>query len=458
LRLLLRSTALPGIGAALGLALGCASIRAAASPTLAPKPPLGWNSYDAYGTTIDEREFRANARWMSRHLKRFGWHYVVIDMAWFVRNPTPPGNAPDANVVLDANGRYIPAPNRFPSSVNGAGFAPLARYVHSLGLGFGIHILRGIPRKAVEGNLPIAASDFRAVDAIDSSAPCPWNPDNVGVDANKSAAQAYYDSVAALYASWGVDFIKADCIASKPYSIADIRMLSQALRGSGRAMVLSLSPGPAPLEALPELRRYSELWRISNDVWDMWESSGEYPKGLADIFALSAQWAPLAESGAWPDADMLAVGYLGPAPGWGSARASRLSAAEQQTLLTLWCISRSPLMVGANLTRMDAATRKLLTNSEVIAVDQASTNARVVYGAEGLIVWRSESTIAHRGYLAVFNIGKAARAIDLNWSDVGPTASSYSLRDLWQHHDLGRQTRLRIDLVAHSSALYRLDN
>jgi alpha-galactosidase len=456
LRRLLRGAELLGCGAA--LIFSVAAWAAAGPPAAAPTPPLGWNSYDAYGTTINEADFRANALWMSRHLQRFGWHYMVIDMAWFVRNPTPPGNAPDAQVVLDANGRYIPAPNRFPSSVNGAGFAPLADYVHSLGLGFGIHILRGIPRAAVAANLPIAASEYKAADAIDPSSPCPWNPDNVGLGANKPAAQAYYNSIAALYASWGVDFIKADCIASKPYSSQDIEMLSRALRGSGRAMVLSLSPGPAPLEALPELRRDAELWRISNDVWDIWDSSGDYPKGVADIFALSARWAPLAQADAWPDADMLAIGYLGPAPGWGAARASRLSADEQRTLLSLWCISRSPLMIGANLTRMDATTTALLTNAEVLAADQASVNARVVYSANGLIVWRSESTTARHGYLAIFNTTTDARAIDVPWSEVDATAQSYTLRDLWKHQDLGRQARLRMHLAAHASVLYSLSD
>jgi alpha-galactosidase len=442
----------------LTLLLALATLSPAGAASRAPTPPLGWNSYDAYGTTINEDEFRANARWMSLHLKRFGWHYVVIDMAWFVRNPTPPGNAPDADAVLDAHGRYIPAPNRFPSSVNGAGFAPLAAYVHSLGLGFGIHILRGIPREAVARNLPIAGSDFRAADAVDPTGACPWNPDNVGLDASKPAAQAYYNSIAALYASWGVDFIKADCIASKPYRAADIQMLSRALRGSGRSMILSLSPGPAPLDALPELRRDSELWRISNDVWDIWRSTGDYPKGIADVFALSAQWAPLAQPDAWPDADMLAIGYLGPAPGWGVPRDSRLSAAEQQTLVTLWCISRSPLMIGANLARMKAATVKLLTNREVLAADQASTNARVVHSSQGLIAWRSESTTNQSSYLAIFNTGEEPRAINLSWDELGPASKWYSLRDLWRHVDLGRQVRLRIELTAHSSALYRLTN
>jgi alpha-galactosidase len=417
---------------------------------------MGWNSYDAYGTTIDEQQFRANALWMSRHLKRFGWHYLIIDMGWYVRNPTPAGNAPGAIMTLDSYGRYTPAPNRFPSAANGAGFAPLAAYVHSLGLGFGIHILRGIPGEAVKRNLPIANSEYRAADAVDPNAACPWNPDNIGLDADKPAAQAYYKSIAALYQSWGVDFIKADCLANKPYSSNDIRLLSGALKNSGRSMLLSVSPGPAPFEALPELRRYTDLWRISNDVWDIWNSSGDYPKGLADIFALAAKWAPEARVGAWPDADMLAIGYLGPSPGWGAARNSRLSPAEQRTLLTLWCISRSPLMIGANLTRMDAGTQQLLSNPEVLAVDQNSSAARVVYSEGKLVVWRATAGTGSGEYIAIFNLGESAQSRDLAWPQVGIGARAALLRDLWLHQDLGAQPQLHVNLGAHASALYRV--
>jgi alpha-galactosidase len=436
---------------ALSLALIWGGAIAAAST-----PPMGWNSYDAYGTAVDEAQLRANARWMSRHLRQFGWHYIVVDMAWYVRNPTPAGNAPDAIVTLDSHGRYLPAANRFPSAAKGAGFAPLAAYVHALGLGFGIHILRGIPREAVKNNLPIADSEYRAADAIDIDAACPWNPDNVGLDATSPAAQAYYDSIAALYASWGVDFVKADCLASKPYSGNDIRMLSNALKTSGRGMLLSVSPGPAPIEALPELRRYADLWRISNDVWDIWNSSGDYPKGLADIFPLAALWAPEARPGAWPDADMLAIGYLGPTPGWGTARNSRLSADEQRTLMTLWCISRSPLMIGANLIHMDDRTLRLLTNPEVLAVDQHSSDARVAYRDANIAVWLATPSRGAGQYIAVFNLGETPQSVDIPWRLLGLRAPISSMRDLWRRRDLGSQSLLRIALAPHASQLYRV--
>jgi hypothetical protein len=314
---------------------------------------MGWNSYDAYGTTVSEAQFRANARWMSEHLARYGWRYAVIDAEWFVRNPTPSGGAAGSLFVLDRYGRYIPAPNRFPSAAKGAGFRPLADYVHSLGLRFGIHILRGIPREAVARNLPIAGSRYTAAQAAALQSTCPWNPDTYGVDSRSAAGQAYYDSIARLYAAWGVDLIKADCIASHPYAQNEIRMLSAAMQASGRHMVLSLSPGPAPIGKIAELRRYSTMWRISNDVWDLWHSTVAYPQGVDDQFAPAARWAPLTQPGRWPDADMLALGYLGPAPGWGKARETRLTRAEQRTYLTLWCIARSPLFMGGNLTRAD---------------------------------------------------------------------------------------------------------
>ncbi len=349
--------------------------RRGAPTMLARTPPMGWNSWDSYGTTVGEAQVKANAAWMAAHLKQHGWQYIVVDMEWFVANPIAEGNATNFHYSLDGEGRYTPALNRFPSATRD-GFAPLAAYVHGQGLKFGIHILQGIPREAVAKNLPIAGSRFRAADAANSSGTCKWNHDNFDVNDN-AAGQAYYDSIARLYAAWGVDLIKVDCIASRPYKGAEIRMLSQALQKTGRPIVLSLSPGSAPLEKLDEMRKYAQMWRISDDIWDEWHSDVEYPQGLGDQFARAAKWAPFTEPGHWPDADMLPLGYLGPSPGWGKARQTRLSPSEQRTMMTLWSIFRSPLMMGGDLPHNDAATTALLTNDEVLEVDQHSTGGRV---------------------------------------------------------------------------------
>jgi hypothetical protein len=417
---------------------------------------MGWNSWDSFGTTVEEKDIKANAKWMADHLKAYGWQYVVVDMEWFVNNPIPEGNSKTFDYTMDGFGRYTPALNRFPSAANGAGFKPLAEYVHSLGLKFGIHILRGIPKQGVEKNLPIAGSSFHATDAAITSDTCPWNYDNFGVDGVKPAGQAYYDSIAKLYAGWNVDLIKVDCIASRPYKGDEIRMLSTALRRTGRPIVLSLSPGAAPTEKVDEMRKYAQMWRISDDIWDEWHSDVPYPQGLGDQFPRAAQWAKLVEPGRWPDADMLPLGYLGPAPGWGKARWSGLTHDEQRTLLTLWCIYRSPLMMGGNLTKNDEWTTGLLTNSDVIAVDQKSSQSHPVTQEKSTTVWLSRSATGAEHYLAAFNLGSADQELSYEWEALELASGKYHVRNLWERKDLGTMDSLRVSLRPHASVLYKL--
>jgi alpha-galactosidase len=423
---------------------------------LAPTPPMGWNSWDSYGTTITEDDFKANARWLAEHLKSYGWQYAVVDMEWFVTNPSAEGNSKNSQFSIDGNGRYIPAPNRFASAANGAGFKPLADYVHSLGLRFGIHILAGIPKQAVKDNLPIAGSNFSAAEAANTADICPWNPDNYGLDPAKPAAQAYYDSIAKRYASWGVDLIKADCIASRPYKGDEIRMLSLALRKTGRPIVLSLSPGAAPIEKTDEMRKYAQMWRISDDIWDLWHSTVAYPQGLGDQFPRVAKWAGLAEPGHWPDADMLPLGYLGPAPGWGKPRQTRLTHDEQRTFLTLWCMFRSPLMMGGNLPKNDAWTTSLLTNPEVIEVDQHSSGNHPVISTDKIVVWLAQAAAAGTYYVAIFNLGEVNETVQYSGKDLGLGGATYKLRDLWEQRDLGAAAAITAKLPAHGTALYSL--
>jgi alpha-galactosidase len=439
-----------------GFKNGNPTARAAEPPLLAATPPLGWNSWDGYGTTVNEAQVKANALWFAEHLKPFGWDYVVVDMEWFVTNPTAEGNSKSSQYTLDENGRYTPALNRFPSAADGQGFKPLGDYLHSLGVRFGIHILRGIPKKAVEGNLPIAGSSFHAADAADTSETCPWNPDNYGIDAAKPGAQAYYDSIASMYASWGVDLLKVDCISSRPYRGDEIRLLSNALRKTGRPIVLSLSPGPAPEDKTGEMRKYAQMWRISNDIWDLWHSDVDYPQGLGDQFANVLKWATVAQPGHWPDADMLPLGYLGPAPGWGKPRHSALTHGEQRTLVTLWTILPSPLMIGGELPSMDEWTTSLLTNREVLAVDQHSAGNHPVVVTDRTVVWLAESPSKDGHYVAVFNRGEANAEISYSWKDIGLEAEKFAVRDLWEHKDLGVAEALHVSLRPHECVLYKV--
>jgi hypothetical protein len=416
---------------------------------------MGWNSWDAYGRTLDEKSIKASAQWMAQHLKKFGWEYVVVDEGWYLENLDASGDDQHVRFRMDAYGRYVPDPNRFPSAGKQFTFRPLADYLHSLGLKFGIHIIRGIPREAVAKNLPIAGSAYHAADAADTSDCCPWNTYNYGLNPAHPAAQAYYDSLARQYSAWGVDFIKVDCISDHPYKGDEIRMFSAAIAKSGRPMVLSLSPGPTAIDKREEVSKFAEMWRISDDVWDVWYSTENFPQGVKNQFPRTAQWAGVARPGHWPDADMLPLGSLRPAAGWREPRESRLTHDEQRTLMTLWCMFRSPLIMGGNLLLADDWTASLLTNAEVIAVDQHSKENHPVVTTEDVVIWTARPESGEDTYVAVFNIGDTARTVSYAWHDLGLSAASYTLHDLWQHAAVGSAASLNVTLPAHASVLYR---
>jgi len=160
----------------------------------APTPPMGWNSYDAFGDTVTEDQVLANAKYVKKNLLSHGWNYIVIDFRWY--DPDPPGNdfllnklRTGAKLPADGFGRLLPAVNRFPSSVDGNGFKPLADRLHNMGLKFGVHYMRGIPEQAVRAGTPIADSEFTAADAGDPTRPGEWCPDMFGVR-NNPAGQA----------------------------------------------------------------------------------------------------------------------------------------------------------------------------------------------------------------------------------------------------------------------------
>jgi len=430
----------------------------AAAQEVSPTPPMGWNSWDAYGLTIDEADFKANASVLAG-LRAQGWSYAVIDQGWYMRQPFG-GKLQTRDYALDANGLLIPALNRFPSAAAGQGFKPLADWVHAQGLKFGIHIVRGIPKQAVTSNLPIADSAFRAKDAADTTDTCPWDDSNYGVR-DTPAGQAYYDAMLALYARWGVDFLKVDCIADHPYKIGEIRQIAAAIRKSGRPIVLSLSPGPTQLAHAAEIRQFGQMWRISNDVWDGWTFTREHPNddfpmGVRDLFDRLPAWAGQARDGRWPDADMLPLGTLAPHPGWGDARSSRLTAEEQRTLLSLHAMARSPLVLGANLTRLDETTRALITNQDVIALDQHSHDNhpvdRLPEGYEQVRAWVASGRNGER-YLALFNLGEKPFALKAAWGELGLESGRYAARDLWSGRSSKASGSLSLSLPAHGTAL-----
>jgi alpha-galactosidase len=358
----------------------------------APTPPMGWNSWDCLATTVTEEQTKAQASFMAEKLKAHGWQYIVLDAQWFEPGAKNHEYRRDAVLTMDGFGRLQPAPNRFPSSADGSGFRALAAHVHSLGLKFGIHLMRGIPRQAVEQNLPILGTDLHAPDIADKVHICQWNSDNFGIDMSKPGAQDYYDSVFALIASWGVDYVKVDDL-SRPYfqNLPEVEAVRRAIDKTGRPIVLSLSPGPTHIGAAGHVAAHANLWRISDDFWDRWLS-------LRDQFVRLATWSQFRKLRAWPDADMLPLGTLVL-----GTRSTRFTADEQYTLMTLWSIARSPLMYGGDMTKTDDFTLSLLTNDEVLAVNQRSSDNRQLSAHDGLVAWSAKDPANGDSYLAVFN-------------------------------------------------------
>lgn len=362
-------------------------------------PPMGWNSYDYYDTTVNEEQVKANADFMAKKLKEIGWEYVVVDIAWYSKEAGQQRDkfqyVPFAMMEMDEYSRLLPDEERFPSAKGGKGFAPLAEYVHSLGLKFGIHIMRGIPRRAAYMRTKIKNTNLTANQIADPNSICFWNPDMYGVNPKAEGAQEYYDSLLELYASWGVDFIKCDdiCRMDATSSKDEIVMLHNAIKKCGRDIVLSLSPGPALIDEYDFYKENANMWRITDDFWDHWDS-------LSDMFDRCKKWQDCVSDGGYPDCDMLPLGKLG--KGFGEERDTNFTVDEQKTMLSLWCIFRSPLMLGAELTKLDDKTLELLTNKAVYEMFQEARGARETLREEEFIVWEAASDT--KKYKAVFNI------------------------------------------------------
>jgi len=427
------------------------------NPVRALTPPMGWNSFDSYGTSVTEAEVLDNATFLAQRMRRFGWDTVVIDIQWYDPTARAGGYNEEPAVEIDGYGRQQPAPNRFPSSAGGAGFAPLAERIHALGLRFGLHIMRGIPRQAVELDLPVAGTSWTASQIADPGTRCRWNPDNDGLDHDHPGAQAYYDSQVAMFAAWGVDFVKADDMLS-PYRHADVEAYARAIARSGRPIMLSLSPGSdVSLAQLDHLRAHATMWRISGDLWDRWSD-------LEAQFARAARWAPWQGPTGWADADMLPLGHLGVRAEVGDDRLSALTFEEQRTMVTLWTIARSPLMVGGDLPTSLDATIGLLTNADVLRMHGGTADNREVLREGDLVVWTAHATdTAGERYAAVFWLGDRPTRVDLPLpavTDAVIDIATATVVDVWSGQNVAADAEktgsIVLDIPAHGCRLLRL--
>jgi len=416
----------------------------------APTPPMGWNSWDCFGPTVTEEEVKANTDYMAKNLKKYGWEYIVVDIRWYIENDHAGGyNQKDPVYVMDEYGRLTPAVNRFPSAAGGKGFKPLADYIHSLGLKFGIHVMRGVPVMAVQRNTPIYGTGLKAQDIYSPEDQCPWLKDMYTIVAGKEGAQEYYNSILQLYASWGVDFVKVDDLSGH---LDEIELVRNAIDNCGRPIVLSLSPSGNKVEDADFLRDHANMWRTTGDFWDNWPD-------LKDEFEVCNRWSSYGGPGYYPDADMLPLGRIGIRAERGEPRWSRFTKDEQYTLMTLFAIFRSPLMFGGDLPSNDEFTLSLITNEAVINVNQRSRNGWQLFRDNDHIAWTADDQVTGDKYLAIFNAsdlpGKAA--ITVLFEQMGLNGA-HRITDLWTGEKLGKfRKSFTGEINPHGAGLYRIE-
>ena len=449
-----------------------------------PAPAMGWNSWDCFGAGVTEEQAMANADYMAKNLKSHGYDLVTIDIQWYEPLAHTDIYRKGAVLEMDEHGRLLPAGKRFPSTTDTRSFKPIGDKLHAMGFQFGLHLMRGIPRQAVDrdnvmilGTEKLKEGGIHAADIADKtpSGLCRWNTDMYTVDMSKPGAQEYYDSVFALMASWGLDFVKVDDLSS-PYHTPEIEAIRKAIDKCGRKIVFSTSPGATPVSQGANVMMNANQWRVSNDFWDQWPL-------LQEQFARLDAWTPYRAAGHFPDADMLPVGQLQMWNNGDKGRPTRFTHDELYTLMTLWCMARSPLIIGADLPKNDDFTLQLLTNDEVLKVDQHSLNNRQVAHDGAKYVWAADAEGNSNKYVALFNApagrGRGRRGggggggggdatasapasapgpltVSVTVRELGIDGKVTNVRDLWAHKDLGVEQEISAELQPHQAAMFEV--
>lgn len=426
--------------------------------TFALRPPMGWNSWDCYGAAVNEEQLLGNAEYVRDNLKEYGWEYIVCDIQWYEPKATSNFYNNFTELCMDEYSRLIPAVNRFPSSADGVGFKAIADKIHAMGLKFGIHIMRGIPRQAVHQNTPLKGTDKTARDIASGFSVCAWNTDMYGINSRSEGAQEYYNSLFELYASWGVDFVKVDDIANTeykphdPYSArGEIELIRNAIDNCGRDMVLSLSPGPAVVSEAFHLSRNANMWRMTGDFWDRWDK-------LLAMFERCEKWAPHVKTGCWPDCDMLPLGKISKNCSClgDRDRYTNFTPDEQKTMLSLWAIFRSPLILGGELRENRPEDLEVITNSEIIEINQQSYENQQLRRNRDEAVWTCLYKSAKR-VVALFNLSDEERTISVSLDELG-YCGDYKATELWTNETAKvSDGKFSQTVVPHGVKIFRLD-
>lgn len=433
-----------------------ASERAAAPPfdprRLTPRPPLGWNSYDCYpgsGTAFgsaNEWTLMENLDVFVRRLKPVGYEYFVVDCRWFA--PTADGSL----TRLDAYGRSLPSEIRYPR-----GFGPLVEKAHRHGVKFGVHLIRGIPKKAVELNLPVKDTPYRARDVRSATVEHRWDVMD-SIDLGKPGGREYYASVLELLAEWGVDFLKYDEIERFP---ADIEAVADAVARCGRDIVLSLSPGDWADSKLMGLYRRANTLRISGDVWDRRED-------IDKTFRRWEEFQGYGGGGFWIDLDMIPFGHIllpypqvrgaEPMEGLGYERMDAFTPAQKRTFMTQRALAASPLFMGGNLPTTDELSFELITHRGMLECNQNGVTGSLASRSGTLDVWRApRKDEPGSGWLGVFNRSLAPVEISLRRLDLGFDAQRSRFRDVWADEPLKRGIEQTLAIAADGVAFLKYE-
>lgn len=427
-------------------------------------PPMGWNSWTSFGTDVTEDLVISNIDFVAEHLKKSGYEYIILDMGWYLSPDitTFKQQVSAPSLSIDKYGRLIPDSIKFPSSRNGKGLKPLADYVHGKGLKFGIHIMRGAPWKAAEENCNIEGTDISISEIIDIDDICEWNKSMYGFNHHGKGAQEYYNSIISMYAKWGVDYIKVDDI-SRPYRAKDIEYLRESITRTGRNIFLSFAPGVDSPERAHHLKKHADAWRISNDIWDNWEL-------VKKQFVNCRAWQSHINSGNFPDCDALPFGKLRVSGGdeWVASilndryenignELSRLSHNEQLTMMTLWCMFKSPLMIGGHLPEIDARSLSIISRPELISINQNSTKNYELRFSSDYSIWIAEDSKTQAKYMAFFNLGQfESLKLTCTWKEL-KIKGKYRVFDIWEDEDKDPAIdQISAIVPAHGVKLYKL--
>jgi alpha-galactosidase len=388
---------------------------------IALTPPMGWNSWNCWASAVSGDKVLQSARAMAASgLVNHGWTYINIDDTW-------QGTRDPETHALQGN-------DRFPD------IKKLCDQIHALGLKAGIY---STPWITSYGGHCGETSD---------------NPDGTWTEGLSNAKHfgkySFADADAAQYAAWGIDYLKYDW---DTIDVPHVKAMSKALRRSGRDIVFSLS-NSAPFEHAPDWAQWANCWRTTGDIFDSWSSRGEgYQYSVSEIGFSQDRWAPFAGPGHWNDPDMLVVGYVG----WGNPHLTRLTPDEQYTHITMWCMLSAPLLLGCDMDRLDAFTLSLLSNDEVLAIDQDALGEQATRVAtDGSLDIYSKNLEDGGKAVAFFNRGSVSETIAFNKLNYIGLGGPHHVRDLWRQRDLpdtvGNYGEVfKVIVAAHSVELFK---